>query len=542
MGGTEAFIPAGDSEDSEAEPANTESPEATTESGAESTETTTHSNEGPRPLKDYEKRNMTRSHAERISRRLRQLSDDETAAGLASTIDTAYEKSVEAENSHNASNIESATQNLRNALLSGRAHLDATGHTERTGADQYAERELGLDEEQPEVLAARKRAEDASKNAEKRAKELKEEYADLGEDVLKEIREQTTPIFEAAVALVDQGKFDEAVDKYNEYVTTLEGALVNRRAEAEDVEEKEQTPELQANNAKKDAEKALSEYQANGNLEASEKEEVVDMGQQLINAGDAAMRIGNYEEALTKYGQAKAHFEQANRTANAAVEVESETIDRGKLLGDLASELSTALRDNPPARAWVAGSAPQNLTQRMQEAYNRIADTDDKKMALAGSYVSRGVLINTRGGEKQLLSVSAVLTRSGNVQLRADVARRFGRNEEVPEGLVANVDAITPAEEGGAIEKTPGTMKKELDGMINQAIDKFKGESGAFASDLQAGMNRMLRDYVAQLTPEERENLGTFSRNGKFRSTTGLRMNYEWYVTINEDEIDVQVD
>ncbi len=417
--------------------------------------------------------------------------------------------------------------------------MDATGHTERTGADRYAERELGLNEEQPEVLAARKRAEDASKRAEKRAKELKEEYEDLGEDTLKGVREQTTPIFEVAVALVDEGKFDEATEKYNEYVTTLEGALKDRREAAE---EEEQTPEQLARNAKNAAEKALSEYQANANLDSSQKEEVIDTGQQLINAGDAALRIGNYEEANSKYGQAKTHFEQANRTANASVEVESETIDREKLLGDLASELSASLRDNPPAGAWIAGSAPQNLTQRMHEAFNRIADTENKKMALAGSYVSRGVLINTRGGEKQLLNVSAILTRSGNVQLRADVARRFGRGKEVPAGLVENLDAVTPLEEGGAIEKTPGTMKKELDGMINQAIDKFKGESGLLASDLQAGLNRMLRDYVGQLTPEERENLGTFSRNGKFRSTTGLRMSYEWHVTVNGDEIDVQVD
>ncbi len=101
MGGREAFIPAGDSEGAESEPEKDDAESADTES----TEKKESVQSGPTPTAEQAKRNMTRSHAERISKRLGQLSGDPKATELAIAIDTAYEDSKRAEITHDAASI-----------------------------------------------------------------------------------------------------------------------------------------------------------------------------------------------------------------------------------------------------------------------------------------------------------------------------------------------------------------------------------------------------------------------------------------------------
>ncbi len=474
MGGVEAVFSAGDSEGPEGEPEKDDAESVDTES----TEKKESVQSGPTPTAEQAKRNMTRSHAARISKRLGQLSGDEKAASLANAIDTAYEKSVEAENSHDATSIESATQYLRSALLSGRAHLDTTGHTERTGADRYAERELGLDEEQREALAARQELAKRSQEVKKKIYDLKKKYKDLTEEQLSNIKKQLDPIYRDVMDLVNKGEFEAAKIKFDQYEKI---AIDKFRKAANETQEKKLTPK---------------EYESVGML-----------------AG-----------------------------ATIETEEEMETVNVAKIMGGLQSKLASAIKDYGAGIVDSFGhfNVEANVYNALAAAFTQLSESEKK--AIGGASIRYVTTNPKARDEAWIITAtfnrSGDVSIDRTIQKR-EKNTELSDQERTEMGKFKNGELYTLIEASEAREKTPEEVNKLLKNAIDSAVKNWAENGTADDRVLKQWIEKAIDQVRNSLTKEEWK---AAEINTGLLRVPGTTFDWDYQVTISDGNVTVVTD
>ncbi len=507
MGSAEAPISAGDSEDVKGRPEKDTAESADTES-AEKKESV---QSGPTPTAEQAKRNMTRTHAKRVSDRLKTIEDKE-AKEIAAKIDAAYSKSVTAEVSHDKTGIAEAMKALRSRLLTGEAILNKKGE-ERSSAEKYAQRELGLEED----MKAKKKAIDANKKVVDEARALKEKYEyNLTAAEIKEISNKTSTFYQAGVNLFDDGDYEGATAAFNTYLKDLESKLEKK---VKEVEEEKQTPEAIALKARNKAEKALQD-----------KSKSDEIWQVLLN-GDAQFRSGNYVKAQDIYKSIISKLD-SSRLDSAAVmskpalgEITSipETVNHSDLLNELDKELNLIL-SGAKFEDMPLDEMSQTIASQMQAAFDQIADTTAKKLVLAKNSLNYYKKI-----DDDLIKISISFSRGGKVFANSEISN----DRSFKDGnLTQTVDNdIQP-------EKAPNTINNELADIINKKIEKFKREYFVTSGNLEENLKKALNDYLlVELTPGEREKV-TYNYNNNFEDLTDIIQNYECTVDIYKGKLE----
>ncbi len=488
-------------------------------------QTTEPAKEGPTPSADEAKRNMTRTHAKRVSDRLKTMNDAD-AKKLAEEIDTAYSESVTAEVSHDKASIETATNSLRSILLSGEAILSGAG-AERSSAEKYAQRELGLEED----IEKKKNLDQAKGGASKAEKELNEKVEN--EDARKNILASVKSVKDEAKNAENDLDYEVATQKYTEYATKVR-AKINKAPK----EKVETTPE----GLRTEALKKMSEYMEKSKQDSSEKELIKDQGQQLILDGEAAMIVSKPDEAKAKFGDAIAHFKQALQLSAAAAADSSESqekieaVDRQALIGQMRQEFIDMSRkytiDSPDSERLA------DFNKAMNDVYAKIADTDAKKMALAGSAFSVAQL-NPDDDDEAFVIRGACLRPQG-FTLNAIAVDRDGQEGALTDAEMAALEKVEEGNVENISEKTKTLMVAELEGIIDGRVKYFLDSDVIPAFKLKNGLQFRIAQYYATLTDKEKTRLGNWETG--IRRASGKVFDYQYEVKIRNGNVEAWAD